>query len=158
RELRVQAASERLRAEVSRLINDELPQLSDAVEQLTRETQQLPRRVLLSLVGSEEVLETGVRMRLRARLVSETALIWFPYRTVLSTLNLTQGAWDRVLLALSGSVPSLFGALTSWARNLRHSREFASQVQDGIRQRTQQQVEERLRPLCEQFHRTVLKL
>ncbi|MEZ6138813.1 MAG: hypothetical protein R3C53_28335 [Pirellulaceae bacterium] len=158
REQRLQSANERLRREVARLIGDELPQLAEAVDQLNRETQQLPSRVLTSLLGSEVVLETGVRMRLRARLVADTALIWFPYRTVLGILNLTQGAWDRVMLALTGSVPSLFGALTSWARNIRQNRDFNNQVQDGIRQRTQQQVEERLQPLCDQFHRTVMKL
>lgn len=158
RDLRIQAANERLRTDVARLIADALPQLSQAVQQLNRETSQLPQRVLDTLLGSEEVLETGIRMRLRARLVSDTALIWFPYRTVLATLNLTQGAWDRVMLALSGSVPSLFGALTSWARNVRASRDFNTQVQDGVRQHSQQQVEERLRPLCDRFHQTVLKL
>jgi hypothetical protein len=140
------------------MIGDELPQLASAVEQLHRETEHLPERVLDSLLGSEAVLATGIRMRLRSRLVADTSLLWFPYRTLMSTLNLTQGAWDRVLLALSGSVPSLFGALTAWARNVKQSRELSGAVQDGIRQHTQRQVEERLRPLCNQFHRTVTKL
>ncbi|MEM8735420.1 MAG: hypothetical protein AAGG44_14400, partial [Planctomycetota bacterium] len=67
-------------------------------------------------------------------------------------------AWDRVMLALAGSVPSLFGALSSMAKNVRENREFNSEMQDGIRKRTQEQVEERLRPLCNHFHRTVVKL
>lgn len=155
---RLEAAGRRLREQVHQLIQEELPQLSSAVDQLQRETELLPDSVLASLLGSESVLETGVRMRLRARLVTDTSLLWFPYRTVMSTLNLTQGAWDRVMLALAGSVPSLFGALTSFARNVRQSRDFNSEIQDGIRNRTQQQVEERLQPLCDQFHRTVMKL
>jgi hypothetical protein len=158
KEHRTQAASQRLQEVVAKLIAEELPQLSDAVEQLQRETEQLPERVLESLLGSQAILVTGVRMRLRTRLVSDTSLLWFPYRTLMSTLNLTQGAWDRVVLALSGSVPSLFGALATWAKNVKQNQEFNSELSDGIRRRTQQQVEERLRPLCEQFHRTVLRL
>lgn len=158
RDQRILAANQRLRTEVAKLIGDELPQLASAVERLNHETQQVPARVLAALLGSESVLETGVRMRLRAQLVSDTSLLWFPYRTVMSTLNLTQGAWDRVMLALAGSVPSLFGALASFAKNVRQSRDFSSDVQDGIRKRTQEQVEERLRPLCNQFHRAVMKL
>lgn len=158
REHRVLAANQRLRREVARLIGNELPQLASAVEQLNRETELVPERVLASLLGSESVLETGIRMRLRARLVSDTSLLWFPYRTVMSTLNLTQGSWDRVMLALAGSVPSLFGALASWARNARLSREFSAEIHEGIRKRTQEQVQERLRPLCNQFHQTVMKL
>jgi len=157
-ETRMHSATQRLKAEVSRLISQELPQLSEAVAQLNRETEQLPARVLASLLGSEAVLETGVRLRLRARLASDTSLLWFPYRTVLTVLNWTHGAWDRIVLALTGSVPSLFGALVSWAKNVRQGREFAMEVSDGIRQRTQSQVEERLRPLCDQFHRAVMKL
>lgn len=155
---RIQSANQRLRTQVADLIGDELPQLAAAVSQLNRETEQVPERVLAALLGSESVLETGVRMRLRTRLINDTSLLWFPYRTVMSTLNLTQGAWDRVVLAMAGSVPSLFGALASWAKNVRDNREFSSQVQDGIRKRTQEQVEERLKPLCDHFHRTVMKL
>lgn len=158
KERRTKAAAERLKAEVKKMIGDELPQLSEAVEQLHRETQQLPERVIETLLGSQSVLVTGVRMRLRARLVNDTSLLWFPYRSLMSTLNLTQGAWDRVVLAMSGSVPSLFGALASWAKNIKLNREFNSEVSEGIRRRAQQQVEERLQPLCEQFHRTVHKL
>lgn len=158
RERRLLAAGQRLRTRVAELIASELPQLASAVEQLNRETEQIPERVLASLLGSETVLETGVRMRLRARLVADTSLLWFPYRTVMSTLNLTQGAWDRVMLAMAGSVPSLFGALSSMARNVRQSQEFNSSMQEGIRQRTQEQVQERLRPLCHQFHRTLMKM
>ncbi len=158
KELRTKAATERLQSEVSRRIRDELPHLAQAVEQLHRETEQLPERVLESLLGSSNVLATGVRMRLRAKLVSETSLLWFPYRTTMTTLHLTQGAWDRVMLAMAGSIPSLFGALASWTKNVRVSREFNTEVQDGIRRRTQQQLEERLRPLCERFHRAVTKL
>lgn len=158
RDSRLQSATTRLRAEVTRLISQELPQLAGAVEQLHRETEQLPPRVIESLLGSQQVLETGIRMRLRTRLVTDTSLMWFPYRTVLSVLNLTHGAWDRIVLALAGSVPSLFGALTSWAKNVRQSRDFSNEVRDGIRQRTQQQVEERLHPLCDQFHQAMMRL
>ncbi|MFO0939450.1 MAG: hypothetical protein U0930_01655 [Pirellulales bacterium] len=158
RDSRLQSAVTRLRTEVTRLISQELPQLASAVEQLHREAEQLPIRVIESLLGSQQILETGIRIRLRTRLVSDTSLLWFPYRTVLSILNLTHGAWDRIVLALAGSVPSLFGALTSWAKNVRQSRDFSNEVRDGIRQRTQQQVEERLHPLCDQFHQAVMRL
>ncbi len=59
---------------------------------------------------------------------------------------------------MAGSIPSLFGALASWAKNSRQTRDFSMDIQDGIRQRTQRQVEERLKPLCDQFHRAVMKL
>ncbi len=158
RDQRLASAERRLRAAVSKAIASQAPQLSAAVDRLNRETESLPERVLDSLLGSSKILETGVRMRLRSTLVGDTYLLWFPYRTLMSTLNLTQGAWDRVMLAMAGSVPSLFGALASWARNVRQTKEFSFEVQDGIRERMRRQVEERLKPLCEEFHRAVLRL
>ena len=158
RESRLAAAEARLRRTVSKTLADQMPQLSSAVDRLNRETESLPERVLDSMLGSPQVLETGVRMRLRSQLVGDTYLLWFPYRTLMSALNMTQGAWDRVMLTLAGSVPSLFGALASWARNVRQSQEFAFEVQDGIRERMRRQVEERLKPLCDQFHRAVWRL
>lgn len=158
RESRLQAAEARLRRTISKTIAERVPQLAAAVDRLNRETESLPQRVLDSMLGSPQVLDTGVRMRLRSQLVTETYLFWFPYRTLMGILNMTQGAWDRVMLAMAGSVPSLFGALTTWARNVRQSREFSLEVQDGIRDRMQRQVEERLKPLCDQFHRAVWRL
>lgn len=158
KQLRLKAATERLRSEVAKVIADKLPDLQRAVNGLRKETQQLPSRVLQSVLGSETVLETGIRLRLRVRLVSDTLPLWFPYRVVLSILNLTQGAWDRVMLSLSGSVPSLFGAMASYTKNVRQSRELDIKLSDGVRQHAQQQVEERLLPLCDDFHRTVRKL
>lgn len=158
RESRLQSAEQRLRRTVHKCISQQMPQLAAAVERLNRETEGLPERVLDSLLGSTQILDTGVRMRLRSRLVGDTYLLWFPYRTLMSVLNMTQGAWDRVVLALAGSVPSIFGALSTWARNVRQSREFNSEVEDGIRQRMQRQVEERLKPLCDQFHRAIWQL
>ncbi|HBE71458.1 MAG TPA: hypothetical protein DDW52_25205, partial [Planctomycetaceae bacterium] len=153
-----QAAAVRLRTRVAKTIAAEAPQLRHAVAKLNSETQRLPTRVLDSLLGSEDVLQAGVRMQLRSRLVSDTSLMWFPYRTVLATLNLTQGVWDRVMLAMGGSLPSLFGALTGAAKNFRSGRDFTAQLEDGIRNRAQQQVESRLQPLCDAFHRQVNQL
>ncbi len=158
RESRLQSAEERLRKATWRTIAEQVPQLTSAVDRLNTETESLPERVLDSILGSPQVLDTGVRMRLRSQLVSDTALLWFPYRTLMSVLNMTQGAWDRLMLGLTGSVPSLFGALATWARNVRQSREFSFELQDGVRQRMQRQVEERLKPLCDQFHRAVWRL
>jgi hypothetical protein len=158
RENRLNAAESRLRRSVSKTLAEQMPQLAAAVDRLNRETESLPERVLDSLLGSLQVLETGVRMRLRSQLVGDTSLVWFPYRSLMSVLNMTQGAWDRVVLAMAGSVPSLFGSLASWARNARQSREFSFEIQDGIRERMRRQVEERLKPLCDQFHRAVWRL
>jgi hypothetical protein len=151
------AADQRLRFQTTQLIHDRLPKLSMAVGDLTRATENLPEQVLESVLGSSSVLETGLRMRLRTRMISDTPLLFFPYRTVMGTLNLTQGAWDRLMLAMAGSLPSLFGAFASWAGNIRAGRSFALEIDEGLRKRAEQQIDSKVRPLCDRFHRTILR-
>jgi hypothetical protein len=158
KERRLAAIAGRLRHQVHRLITEQTPQLALAVQRFTAEADRLPTQVIESVLGSPLVLETAVRARLRTQLVNDTSPLWFPYRTTLSLLALTQGAWDRLLLAMTGSLPSLFGTLVTWARNMHQARQASWEVQQGLHQRLQRQVHEQLNPRLEQFHRTLAHL
>ncbi len=155
---RLSALTHRLQHEVGRLVESETPQLAEAVRRMHEETDRLPGQVVESLLGATVVLETAVRGRLRAQMISDTSPLWFPYRTVISVLGFTQGAWDRVVLALSGSVPSLFGALATWARNVQKSREISTEMQTGIRDRLKSRIEDRLTPINRQFYVALSRL
>jgi hypothetical protein len=85
-------------------------------------------------------------------------MIWFPYRTVLTILGVTHGAWDRLLLSLSGSVPSIFGTFVAWARNIRQSNSVQWEMNEGIRDRLNRQIQDRLEPVQAQFHRAVKQM
>jgi hypothetical protein len=158
KEQRLQAAQERFRVQVSRLVGDQIPQLASAVRKLYQETEKIPEEVISSMLGSPLILQAAVRSRMRTQLVNDTSGLWFPYRSVLSLLHLTHGAWDRVLMSLTGSVPSLFGALTAWARNFQQSRQLQWEMQSGLKERIEQQVRDRIEPLCEHFQRVVQRL
>jgi hypothetical protein len=158
KEQRLQAAQERFRVQVSRLVGDQIPQLASAVRKLYQETEKIPEEVISSMLGSPLILQAAVRSRMRTQLVNDTSALWFPYRSILSLLHLTHGAWDRVLMSLTGSVPSLFGALTAWARNFQQTRQLQWEMQSGLRERIEQQVRDRIEPLCEHFQRVVQRL
>lgn len=158
KEQRLQAAQERFRVQVSRLVGDQIPQLAAAVRKLHQETEKIPEEVISSMLGSPLILQAAVRSRMRTQLVNDTSALWFPYRSFLSLLHLTHGAWDRVLMSLTGSVPSLFGALTAWARNFQQSRQLQWEMQSGLKERIEQQVRDRIEPLCEHFQRVVQRL
>ena len=158
KEQRLQAAQERFRVQVSRLVGDQIPQLAAAVRKLHQETEKIPEEVIASMLGSPLILQAAVRSRLRTQLVNDTSALWFPYRSVLSVLHLTHGAWDRLLMSLTGSVPSLFGTLTAWARNFQQSRQLQWEMQSGLKDRIEQQVRDRIEPLCEHFQRVVNRL
>lgn len=158
RSSRLTAANQKLRRDIGRLIATETPYLASAVSRLHEEAERLPMQVVETVLGSPWILQTAVRGRLRARLVADTSPLWFPFRSLLSLLSFTQGAWDRLILALTGSVPSLFGTLANWARNLQQSRNVSQEMQNGIRDRLLGQVTDRLEPIHRQFHNALHRL
>jgi hypothetical protein len=155
---RMAAAMGRLRRKIHRLLESQLPQLSAAVSRLRSEADALPSQAIEAVLGSKLILQSAVRGRVRAQMISETSMLWFPFRTVLTILGLTNGAWDRLLLSLSGSVPSIFGTFAAWARNVQQSKQLNWEMNDGIRDRLNRQIQDRLEPIQAQFHRVVRQL
>ena len=155
---RLSAATARLRHRIGQLLDSQLPQLSTAVRRLHSEADALPSQTIEAVLGSRVVLQSAVRGRLRAQMIADTGMIWFPYRTVLTILGLTHGAWDRLLLSLSGSIPSIFGTFAAWARNVQQSRKINWEIHEGIRDRLNRQIQDRLEPVQTQFHRAVTRM
>ncbi len=155
---RLSSLTQRLHHDVRVLVETKAPELAGAVRMLLSEADRLPVEVVDSLLGTQVILDTAVRSRLRAQMIADTSTLWFPYRTTLSVLGLTQGAWDRVVMALSGSIPSLFGALASWAKNFRQASEAGEEMQNGIRERLSRRVSDRLEPISRKFHVVLSRL
>jgi len=155
---RLSAATDRLRHRIGQMLDSQLPQLSAAVRRLHSEADALPSQTIETVLGSRVVLQSAVRGRLRAQMIADTGMIWFPFRTVLTVLGLTHGAWDRLLLSLSGSVPSIFGTFAAWARNVQQSRKINWEMHEGIRDLLNRQIQDRLEPVQAQFHRAVTRM
>ena len=155
---RLSAATDRLRHRIGQMLDSQLPQLSTAVRKLHSEADALPSQAIEAVLGSRVVLQSAVRGRLRAQMIADTGMIWFPYRSVLTILGLTHGAWDRLLMSLSGSVPSIFGTFAAWARNVQLSRKINWEMHEGIRDRLNRQIQDRLEPVQAQFHRAVTRM
>lgn len=152
---RLAAAGDRLRSRVGKLVDTQVPQLATSVRRLHAAADQLPMQAIEAVLGSKSVLRLAIRDRVRADIIAGTSLIWFPYRTLLNLLGLTHGAWDRVLLAMTGSLPSIFGTFAAWAKNWGQVRNAQNEMQNGIREQLQRQIQDRLIPAQQQFHRAV---
>lgn len=155
---RLAAASERLRHRVGTHLEARVPQLASSVRRLHAAADALPAQAIEAVLGTKTVLKTAVRDRVRADIISSTSLLWFPYRTILNVLGLTHGAWDRLLLAMTGSIPSIFGTFAAWARNWGQSRDAQREVQSGIRDQLHRQIQDRLEPAQQQFYRAVARI
>lgn len=158
RNQRLTATHHQLKRDVGRLVHQECPYLASAVHRLHEEADRLPLQVLDTIMGSSWILHAAVRGRLRSRLVADTSPLWFPFRSILSLLSLTQGAWDRLIFAFTGSVPSLFGTLVHWAKSFQQSQTASQEMQSGIRERLHGQVVDRLEPIHRQFHNALLRI
>ncbi len=158
RSTRLSALDGRFRAALHTVLSDQLPGLTNAVSRLDAEATKLPAEVAETLIGSGGPLRAAVRSRLRLALLTDTAAIWFPYRSQLGLLNLTHGAWDRVLLSLSGSLPSLVSAVWSTTKNLAATAGAEDDVRDGLRRRSAAAVADRLGPLAGRFREELAAL
>ncbi len=157
-QLRLAAARKRFRRDLADQLRQQLPELSLAERRLRDAADRLPIDVAETLIGSPAALSVAVRTRLRLALLHHTSAIWFPFRTLLSVLNLTHGAWDRLLLAMAGSLPSLITTAWSGLSNLRQLSDLSSDRSQAVHQRAQSLVQDRLRPVLGAFHRELERL
>lgn len=155
---RLAAQESCFRTELQRLLGDQLPSLTLAVQRLREAADALPREIAESLIGGGPPLRAAVRSRLRANLLTDTDAIWFPYRTILGVLSLTSGAWDRVVLSLAGSLPSLIGAAWTSARNIAADAHGTRDIRDGLKRRAAAIVADRLGPLAGRFRAELKRL
>ncbi len=158
RSTRLSALDGRFRAALHTVLCDQLPGLTAAVRRLNDEATKLPAEVAETLVGRGGPLRAAIRSSLRLSLLTDTAAIWFPYRSQLGLLNLTHGAWDRVLLSLSGSLPSLISLVWSSTKNLVAQRGAEQDVRDGLQRRSAAAVADRLGPLATRFRDEIADL
>jgi hypothetical protein len=155
---RLAAMDARFRSALHTSLSDQLPGLTIAVQRLHEEARKLPEEIAASLVGGGPALRAAIRSRLRASLLTDTSAIFFPYRTMLGVLSLTSGAWDRVVLSLAGSLPSLISAAYTGARNFSQAGAAANDVREGIRRRSAAAVADRLGPLAARFRAEIHRL
>ncbi|MCU0712984.1 MAG: hypothetical protein MUC43_13065 [Pirellula sp.] len=155
---RLAAAEQRLKTKVAAVLHSQIPTLAQAMRRLQSEAESVPGQALEAVLGSPTILQAAIRSRMRAHFVTETGLIWFPYRTVVSVLGVTSGAWDRLLLSFAGSVPSIFGTFLAWAKNMRATSDANRELNEGIRQRIEQQLHDRLEPVQAAFYRSVSRI
>jgi hypothetical protein len=153
--VRLQSASDRLQSRVSDAVQTKVPELASAISQLVNTADTLPSQAIEMVLGSKHVLRNAIRDRVRGELISGTGLFWFPYRTFLGVLGFTHGAWDRLILSMTGSLPSIFGTFVTWAKNISSTRQAHQELQDGIKEYLNKQIQDRLLPAQQEFYRAI---
>jgi hypothetical protein len=128
-----QGRRKRFYNDIRRVLEPDHRKVSELLDRIETATRAMPRELLPHLLGSEQAAAAGIRIWLRAEVLHRTPPYFFPLRSFIGLLALTSRAWDSLLLAMGGSVPSLFTTLFSIAgsvRLLRARRE--SRDDDGL--------------------------
>ena len=146
---------ERLLDELHRGMVPFLDRVGPSHDRLLREEDEAVRSVVRELLGHRPELVAGIRARLMTRVAQNCPSHWFPFRSFLGLLALTAGAWDRLVLALSGSLPSLALVLFQSGRNLKSLRQRQETARAALLQRIGTTLQERIADPYRVFVRTV---
>jgi hypothetical protein len=141
------------KAEAADLLADFRKRVGAFASPLDEVARSLPDEVINELAGDETALRVGIRGRLRAEWLDAVPAICFPYRTLVGLLSLTAGAWDRLILAGLGSLPSLVLTGIQSVRNMQEAREFAERLRARTAQRIERALADRLRDSLAQMRR-----
>jgi hypothetical protein len=121
--------------------------MKGTLDKLAYEEEHLLAEVIPDIVGSSELLEAGTRMRLRTALLGRLSPIYFPFRPIVALLVITSGAWDRLIIAMAGSIPSLALVFYTTARNIRDLRRMRAEARNGLERRVLATLRERIQPI-----------
>ena len=77
-----------------------------------------PEKLLDSLQKEPQFQLVGIKHAFRVDWIKRTPALFFPYRSLLGILSITQGAWDRLVFAVAGSIPSIFLGAYKTTRNI----------------------------------------
>lgn len=108
------------------------PGMREAFARLEEKTAQLPLHAVDHLLQEERRLQALVRADLRLNLMERIPVWAFPFRSLASLFCVTTGAWDRVALALAGSLPSLALAGVSAGKNIGEQAQAQALLRDNL--------------------------
>lgn len=109
------------------------PGVREAFAGLEARSGKLPALAVARLLANERSLEALIRSDLQQRLMEQVPPLAFPFRTITGLLCLTAKAWDRLILAMGGSLPSLTMAGFTAFRNIREQAEARGLLRDNLK-------------------------
>lgn len=107
------------------------------------------------LIGDERQLAAGIRVRMLASLVDRCPILLFPFRSFLGLLTLAAGAWDRLILGIFGSLPSLAMIVVQSGKNAQKLSENRRIAHEDLLRRSTAIVTGHLAPSNRRFLRSV---
>lgn len=139
---------------VEQLVTPRVREKQALLEETLRD---LPREIVREMLDDTSRLQALFRVELRAAFMEKIPIWAFPYRSLAGLLCLTTGVWDRLVLGLSGSLPSMASTLFNSAKSFQLERSADQSHGKGVPPQMERKVRERLDGPLQDFHRALAR-
>lgn len=126
---------EQFRRDVRGDLADFMSRVEPTYRRLVDKEFQAVEKLIERILGTDQQLRAAICMKMRLQQLSETPPWQFPFRTFQMICVITSGAWDRLVLTLAGSIPSLALLAFQVSRNFKNMLELRAETQNAIEKR-----------------------
>ena len=112
----------------------------------------LPSQLIHGILGENNILRLGLRSRFRADWMERIPGIFFPFKSITGILSMTSGAWDKLIFASLGSLPSLAMSIFQVGKNFKEDKTLATkQQEDRLKENLESKVRDNLHQQVSEF-------
>lgn len=155
------ASSRILRQQAMADMRDVLTSVEPRTEHQFRELRRMPEFlahcISQELSGRVETLAGRIAHQLRVRMLEDTPLFCFPYRSVVGLLVLTAGAWDHLVTAPLGLVGAWIKTGWTSVRNVKDITDFSRRWYCTAQQRCLERLADEFQPVLRDIQVRVKK-
>ena len=148
------ASHARFEARISAVLQPALGPLAQPLSEFDQALKSLPQKILHHLLDDSTRIRLLIKSHYRGLFMDGTPGLAFPYRSLAGLLLITAGAWDRLILGIGGSLPSLLAAGFKTARGQHETGQAIQTLRDKVKPLLSEMVREMVRtPLLELRHK-----
>ena len=111
----------------------------------------LPAQLIPGILGENNILRVGLRTRFRADWMERIPGICFPFKSISGLLAMTSGAWDKLIFASIGSLPSLAMSIFQIGKNYKEGKDHAKTQENRLRDNLEGKIRESLHQQVSEF-------
>ncbi len=111
----------------------------------------LPAQLIPGILGENNILRVGLRSRFRADWMERIPGICFPFKSISGLLAMTSGAWDKLIFASIGSLPSLALSIFQIGKNYKEGKDYAKTQENRLKDNLEGKIRESLHQQVSEF-------
>ena len=150
-EKQMDAKLQAFKYELSLTLEDFRKRVKAPHDALREKLQALPTQLIPGILGENNILRVGLRSRFRADWMERIPGICFPFKSISGLLSMTSGAWDKLIFASIGSLPSLAMSLFQIGKNYKEGKDIAKTQENRLQDTLEGKIRENLHQQVSEF-------